>query len=318
MKAAFLDFATVGADELDLTPLYAALPELQLHEATAPGEVSARLSGCEAVLLNKVRLTRELLLAAPDLRFIGLTATGVDNIDLDCARERGIAVCNIRGYCTQSVVEHVFGVLLNLTHNLARFRQLVRDGAWARSDEFCLLNYPIRELSAMTLGIVGYGELGKGVARCGEYFGMRVLLAERPGASKAREGRVLFEELLQKVDVLSLHCPLTDATRGLIGAAQLEKMKSSALLINTARGALVDSAALVAALQGGKIAGAAIDVLREEPPVKGDPLLECTHPNLIITPHIAWGTVEARQSALNQLAETVLAFQRGERMNRVD
>jgi glycerate dehydrogenase len=318
MKAAFLDFATVGADELDLKPLYSALPELQLYESTATADLGERLAPCEAVLLNKVRLTRTVLEAAPRLRFIGLTATGTDNVDLECARERGIAVCNIRGYCTQSVVEHVFGVLLDLTHNLARFRQEVRDGAWARADEFCLLDFPIRELSAMTLGIVGYGELGRGVARCGEFFGMDVLIAERPGATELREGRLAFETLLTKADVLSLHCPLTPATRGLIGKRELAMMKNSAFLINTARGALVDSAALVAALQDGKIAGAAIDVLGQEPPVDGDALLDCAHPNLIVTPHVAWGTVEARQAGLDQLAAAVLAFGRGERMNRVD
>ncbi len=318
MKAAFLDFATVGADELDLATLRAALPDLELYQATAVAEVGERLAGCEVVLLNKVRLPRAVLQAATDLRFIGLTATGTDNIDLDCARQRGIAVCNIRGYCTQSVVEHVFGVLLNLTHNLARFRQLVQQGAWARSDEFCLLNFPIRELSALTLGVVGYGELGKGVARCGEFFGMDVLIAERPQASEVREGRIAFEALLEKADVLSLHCPLTPSTRGLIGERELATMKNSALLINTARGGLVDSAALVAALQKGEIAGAAIDVLPQEPPVAGDPLLDCAHPNLIVTPHIAWGTVEARQAGLDQLAAAFLAFQRGERMNRVD
>lgn len=318
MKAAFLDFATVGADELDLAQLRAALPTLLLHQSTTADEVVARIQHCEAVLLNKVKLTRDVLEAAPALRFIGLTATGVDNVDLECARERGIAVCNVRAYCTQSVVEHVFGSLLTLTHNLARFRELVRDGAWARADEFCLLNYPIRELSAMMLGIVGYGELGRGVAKSAEHFGMRVLIAERPGEKTARAGRTLLKDLLQQVDVLSLHCPLTPQTRGLIGARQLAQMKKSALLINTARGGLVDSAALVTALRDGEIAGAAIDVLPQEPPVNGDPLLAFEHPCLLVTPHIAWGTVEARQAALDQLAQAVLAFQRDERLNRVD
>ncbi|MBT8084998.1 MAG: D-2-hydroxyacid dehydrogenase [Woeseia sp.] len=318
MKAVFLDFATVGADELDLAPLYAALPTLELFESTAADQVVERIAASEVVLLNKVRLDRRTLQAAPELGFIGLTATGVDNVDLECARERGIAVCNVRGYCTQSVVEHVFGVLLNLTHNLARFQELVRAGAWSRSDEFCLLNYPIRELSAMTLGIVGHGELGSAVAQCAKYFGMRVLIAERPGATQQETGRVPLGELLSRVDVLSLHCPLTPATRNLIGQQELKRMKDSALLINTARGGLVDSTALVAALNEGKLAGAAIDVLPEEPPVQGDPLLECDHPNLIVTPHIAWGTVEARQAALSQLAEAVTAFQQGERMNRLD
>ena len=318
MKAAFLDFATVGADELDLQPLLDVLPDLKLYDTTTPDQVAGRIAACDAVLLNKVRLTRELFAAAPNLKFIGLTATGVDNVDIEAARERGIAVCNIRAYCTQSVVEHVFGVLLNLTHSLAHFQQAVRDGAWQDASEFCLLDFPIRELSAMTLGIVGHGELGQGVARTAKHFGMRVLVAQRPGTNKLSPGRVPLDELLRQSDVVSLHCPLTPATRQLIGERELALMKQTALLINTARGGLVDSAALVAALENGSIGGAAIDVLPQEPPVHGDPLLDCRHPNLIVTPHIAWGTREARQNALAQLAAAFQAFTRGERLNRVD
>lgn len=319
MNAAFLDFATVGAAELDTTPLSEVLPGLTIYDTTKRADVIGRVADLEYVLLNKVRLGREELEAAPDLRFIGLTATGVDNVDLEVARQRGIAVCNIRAYCTRSVVEHVFGVLLNLTHSLAQFRDAVRDGAWQRSEEFCLLDFPLRELSAMTMGIVGHGELGAGVAQTARHFGMNVLIARRPGAEAVPDdGRVRLDELLATADVVSLHCPLNDNTRKLIGARELSLMKKSAILINTARGGLIDSAALVVALENGDIGAAAIDVLPQEPPVDGDPLLECRLANLIVTPHIAWGTREARQNALNQLAGAVAAFQRGEEMNRVD
>ncbi len=319
MESVFLDFATVGATDLDTRPLSAVLPGLVIHDTTTSAQVAARIADAEFVLLNKVRIGAREMAAARDLRFIGLTATGSDNIDLAAAREHGIAVCNIRAYCTQSVVEHVFAVLLNLTHSIGRFHTAVQDGAWATSEEFCMLDYPIRELSAMTIGIVGHGDLGSGVADTARHFGMQVLIARRRGAEPADgDGRVDFDEMLERADVISLHCPLTDETRNLIGQRELSLMKKTAILVNTARGGLIDSAALAAALDEGRIGGAAIDVLQQEPPVDGDPLLECHSPRLIVTPHIAWGTREARQNGLNQLAECIAAFQRGERMNRID
>ncbi|MDZ7645349.1 MAG: D-2-hydroxyacid dehydrogenase [Woeseiaceae bacterium] len=318
MNAAFLDFATVGAGELDLTPLRNVLPALRVYDTTPPARVVERIVDAEVVLANKVRLTRAVLEQAPRVRFIGLTATGVDNVDIDAARERGIAVCNITAYCTQSVVEHVFGTLLTLTHSLHRFNAAVRGGAWQDSEEFCMLDYPLRELSAMTMGIVGHGDLGGAVAETARHFGMDVLVAQRPGTGPAGPDRVPLDDLLARADVVSLHCPLTDETANLIGERELSLMKRDAILVNTARGGLVDSAALVAALEAERLGGAAIDVLRQEPPVDGDPLLDCDSPRLFVTPHIAWGTREARQNAIDQLADNVAAFQRGERRNRVD
>jgi len=318
MKSVFLDFATVGAADLDTKPLSAVLPGLVIHDTTTSAQVAARIADAEFVLLNKVRIGDDEMEAARKLRFIGLTATGSDNIDLAAARERGIAVCNIRAYCTQSVVEHVFAVLLNLTHSIGCFHAAVREGAWAASEEFCMLDYPIRELSAMTMGIVGHGDLGSGVVETARHFGMQVLIARRRGAVATDDGRIDFDDMLQSADVVSLHCPLTDETRNLIGRRELALMKRTAILVNTARGGLVDSAALAAALDEGRIGGAAIDVLSQEPPVDGDPLLECDSPTLIVTPHIAWGTREARQNGLNQLAECIAAFQRGDRMHRID
>ncbi len=316
MKAVFLDYATMGAG-LDLSELESLVSELTLFDDSGADEVASRIADVDIVFTNKVLLTRALLEQSPELKFIALTATGTDNIDTECAKQRGIGVANIRGYCTQSVVEHVFGVLLTLTHSLNRYHNAVRNGAWQQSTDFCMLNYPVRELSAMSFGIVGYGSLGQGVARFAREFGAHVLVSARPGAGEVPADRVGFDEVLAVSDVVSLHCPLTDATRNLFGPEQFRAMKNDAILINTARGGLVDSQALVDALTGGEIAAAAIDVLPNEPPVDGDPLLDYEGSNLIVTPHIAWATDRARQNAIDELAANTKAFLAGMERNRV-
>ena len=316
MKAVFLDFGTMGAG-LDLRELESLVSELIVHENSPDETVAERIADAEIVFTNKIRLTRELLEQAPKLKFIALTATGTDNIDTACAKEHGIAVANIRHYCTQSVVEHVFGVLLSLTHSLERYHEAVRAGDWQQSTDFCMLQFPVRELSAMTLGIGGYGALGQGVARIAREFGMTVLVSARPGTDSVPDDRVAFDELLAKADVISLHCPLNDATRELFGAREFAAMKDSAILINTARGGLVESRALTDALASGQIAAAAIDVLPQEPPADSDPLLDYRGDNLVVTPHIAWATDEARQNAIDELAGNTRAFLNGTERNRV-
>ena len=316
MKAVFLDFATMGSG-LDLKELESLVSELVVHEDSPEDTVADRIADADIVFTNKIRLTRELLEHAPKLTFIALTATGTDNIDTDCAKEHGIGVANIRHYCTRSVVEHVFGVLLSLTHSLGQYRRSVRAGDWQRSSDFCLLHYPVRELSSMTLGVVGYGALGQGVARIGREFGMQILVAARPGSEQVPDDRVGFDRLLAEADVISLHCPLTDATRNLFGAPEFRAMRRSAILVNTARGGLVDSRALADALANGEIAAAAVDVLPNEPPVDGDPLLDYRGDNLIVTPHIAWATDEARQNAIDELAANTRAFLGGIERNRI-
>ncbi len=316
MKAVFLDYATMGPD-LDLTALQGQFSEFELFDDSGDDEIAARIKNAEFVFTNKIRLTNELLSEAKKLRFIGLTATGTDNIDLKTANEHGIAVANIRAYCTQSVVEHVMGTLLMLSHSLNRYDAAVKAGDWNEAGQFCMLNYPIRQLSGMTLGIVGYGSLGQGVATAARTFGMNVIVAARPGSSEVAADRVAFSELLASSDVISLHCPLTDDTRNLMNETTIAAMKPGAMLINTARGALVDAGALVAALRSGHIAGAAIDVLAQEPPVDGNVLLEYGSENLIITPHIAWATDRARQNAIDELAANAAAFVRGEERNRI-
>jgi glycerate dehydrogenase len=317
MKAVFLDFSTLGPDELDAGPVLEVLPEAEFFDSTEAGLTAERIRKAVFVLTNKVRLGEATLSSAKQLKFIGLTATGTDNVDLVAAQRLGIAVTNIRAYCTRSVVEHVFGVLLSLTHNLNRYHRAVREGDWRKADVFCLLEYPIRELSAMTLGVVGYGELGRGVADMARAFGMATLIARRRGAPAADDGRTDLEEVLERADIVSLHCPLLPETQNLLGTAEFRRMKQNAILINTARGGLVDSQALVDALREGKLAGAGIDVLREEPPARGDPLLDYDGDNLILTPHIAWATVEARQSAIDELAKNVVSFLAGGQRNRV-
>ena len=316
MKAVLLDWDTMGPG-LDISKLQALLAELEVFRNTENDDVAARIGDAAIVIGNKIRLTRSVFEACPDIRFVGLLATGTDNVDLAAARDHGVAVANIRAYCTQSVVEHVFGCLLNLAHNLGNYSADVRNGAWQTARNFCLITHPITELSSMTLGIVGFGALGQGVARVAETFNMDVLVAARPGSDTVPEDRVSMSQLLERCDAISLHCPLTDATRGLFGAAEFRAMKKSAFLINTARGGLVDSQALTDALRDGEIAAAAIDVLPEEPPVDGDQLLDYAGNNLIVTPHIAWGTLQARQNAIDELTANIAEFLEGKERNRV-
>ena len=317
MKAAFLDFSTVDLlGDLDLRRLRAGLPDLVVHDATPDDEVDARLEGLGIVLMNSVRLTRERLAAHPSIRLVALTATGTNNVDLEAARELGIAVCNITDYCTRSVAQHVFATLLALTHHLRDYDRALKAGAWEQPDARRIPNYPIRELAGLNLGLVGHGTLGRSVARVAEAFEMHVLIAARPGEAPA-PGRWPLAELLPLVDVLSLHCPITAATRNLIGAAELALMKPDAVLINTARGGLVDAAALAAAPPSRPSRSAAIDVLAEEPPVSGNPLLAPDLGSVIITPHTAWAAREARQRAIDELAANVETFLAGGRRNRV-
>lgn len=327
MRAAFLDFASLGPEDLDCRALHDRLPGIALYSHTAPDELAQRIADRELLIVNKAHLGAHAMDAAPALRLICAVATGTDNIDLEAARRRDIAVYNIRDYCTASVAQHVFALVLALTQRLDEWRALLASGGWSRSQHFCLLDYPFGELAGRTLGVVGLGRLGQGVARVGMAFGMRVVAAHslRPGAdgeattSPAAPGitRLPLEQLLASADVVSLHCPLTPETRGIINARTLGLMRSDALLVNTARGGLVDSEALLAALQAGRIAGAGIDVLPEEPPPAQDPLLCWQSPRLLVTPHVAWAAREARQRALDQVLENVADWQAGRTGRRV-
>jgi glycerate dehydrogenase len=315
LKTVFLDYDTVSNGDLDTTRLREAAGTLVLYESDE-SKIAERIDDAEVALVNKLELSRELLLGAPRLKLVALAATGTNNVDLIAARERGIAVCNVRAYCTASVVQHVWGLILSLTQHVYEFSRLAQNGAWTKDEAGAVLSHPIRELQGRVFGVVGWGELGRGAARVAETFGMRVMIANRRGETPA-PGRTELDELLATADIVSLHCPLTDSTRGLIGARELALMKPDALLINTARGALVDGAALAAALKAGRLGGAGIDVLPQEPPMIGDPLLDGKIPNLVVTPHIAWAAREARQRCIDEMAANIRDFRSGGRRGRV-
>jgi len=300
----FLDLESVDRGDLDRRRLRAACEHWDLHPATRPGEVAARIREAEVVVTNKVVLDANLMCAAPALRLVCIAATGTNNVDLNAAARLGIPVRNVRGYATASVVQHVFAVILSHYTRLADYRASVAAGAWSRAPHFCLLDHPIEEIAGRTLGIIGLGELGSAVARVAQAFGMGVLIARRNDAD-TRPGRVALRDLLPRVDVLSLHCPLTSETRGLIGAAELELMRRDALLINTARGGIVDETDLLEALRHRRIGAAALDVLTREPPPADHPLLAAGIPNLSITPHIAWASRAARQRLLDAVADNI-------------
>ena len=317
MRSIFLDFDTVSAGDLDPAPLQDAAPQLELAAGVRQEDVASAIAGRDIVLLNKLRITREIIATSPRLKLVALAATGTNNIDLDAARERGVAVCNIRDYCTPSVVQHVLAVMLALTHRLADYSRAAVDGTWTRSPHFTVLEYPIRELRGRTLGVIGFGVLGQAVARaCESALGMRVLVAARVG-SEVSAGRVPLDTLLADADVITLHCPLTPDTTGLIDARRLGLMKRDALIINTARGALIDLAALAEALRQGQLGGAAIDVLPQEPPTAGSPLFDPDLRSLIVTPHVAWAARESRQRCLAEMAANVRDFIAGGQRGRV-
>jgi len=287
---------------------------------TRPEQVVERLAGANIAITNKVAISAAAVDALTDLKMIAVSATGTNNVDLDACRARGIAVSNIRGYAEHTVPEHVFALLLALSRNLIAWRATIQSGGWQRSEQFCLFDHPISDLHGATLGLIGSGSLGGGVARLAEAFGMRVLRAEHKGSTSIRHGYVAFEDALATADAISLHCPLTEATRHLIGEPELRAMKPSALLINTARGGIVDEVALARALREGWIAGAGFDVLTTEPPPDDHPLLDpalLALPNFLLTPHVAWASRPAMQALADQLIDNIEAFAAGSPRNRV-
>ncbi len=317
MKGVFLDLGSLDNQDLDFSVIEQLPVAWHYHASTRPDQLVSRLQDAEIVVTNKVILNAATLARLPQLKLICVAATGVNNVDLAAARDNGIPVCNVTGYATPSVVQHVFMLIFCLLRRLPAYTSALRQGRWQQSEHFCLLDYRIEELQGKTLGIIGYGELGQAVAAAAQIFGLSLLIAQRDEEDQ-RPGRVSLEQLLQEADIISLHCPLTENTRNLIGAEQLALMKSDAILINTARGGIVDETALYQALQEGRIGGAGIDVLADEPPPANHPLLQITLDNLIVTPHIAWASRAARQRLVNQLAGNVASYLAGEELaNRV-
>ncbi|NVD07552.1 D-2-hydroxyacid dehydrogenase [Vibrio sp. JPW-9-11-11] len=312
----FLDRATI--------PTQIQLPHLPFehqwleYDFTAPGEVVDRLQPAQIAITNKVVLDRSILMQLPNLKMIAVAATGINNVDIDACDEFGIAVTNIRGYATQSVPEHVLAMIFALKRNLKGYHNDIAAGEWQRHKQFCFFTHPIRDVAGATLGIIGSGALGQATARLAKAVGMNVLFAERKGAAQCRDGFLPFERVLALSDVITLHCPLNDETRHLIGRQELASMKSSSVVINTGRGGLVDEEALVDALKQGGICAAGVDVFTDEPADESNSLIANMHlPNLLLTPHVAWGSDSAIQKLADILIENIAAFLEGKEHNRV-
>lgn len=309
-KLVFLDAGTLAG--IDLSALQPAGATLQCFDHTPRAEIVNRLQHASVAITNKVELTDSIMRQLPALKLICVAATGVNNIDLQAAAQLGIKVANVRGYANTAVPQHVMALLLALTNKVAQYHQATQQGRWSQSRHFCLLDYPLAELAEKTFVVVGYGALGQASAKLATAFGMNIVIAEQPHARLCRPGRVAFHQALAQADVISLHCPLTADTEHLFNAQVFALLKPTAVLINTARGGLIDEVALLKALQNGQLAGAALDVLHQEPPAPDNPLLNAGLANLIITPHMAWATAEARQRMVAQLASHIAAFFKGQ------
>jgi len=289
------------------------------YPLTAPDEILPRLRDASIAITNKVVLSGDILAQLPQLRMIAGAATGTDNLDLDWCRAHGIVVSNIRGYAEHAVPEHVMMLILALRRQLLAYRADLAAGKWQAAPMFCFFDHPIRDLHGSALGLIGRGSLGQAVARLADAFGMRLLWGEHKDAALVRPDYVAFDRLIAEADVISLHCPLNNQTRGMIGAAELAAMKPGAILINTARGGLVDELALVGALKAGRIA-AGFDVAAKEPPRAADPLLDpelLSAPNFILTPHVGWASESAMQALADQLIDNLEAYVGGSPRNRL-
>lgn len=302
----FADAATLG--DADLSALHLANCQLQVYAHSSADELPARLQDADIAIVNKCRLDAALIAKLPRLKAIMVAATGMDNIDLQAARAAGIQVFNVTDYAGTAVPQHVFALLLALSNQLFSYSTAVQRGDWSRSQSFCLLDYPIFELAGKTMVIVGYGVLGQATAALARAFGMRVLIAERPDATLIRDGRTAFNAALAQADVVSLHCPLTEQTRHLLNQQSLALLKTGAIIINTARGGLIEPEALLHALHSGQVSAAALDVLSIEPPPASDLLVNSKLPNLLLTPHIGWASREARARMVEKLVYNIHTF----------
>lgn len=316
MKIVLLDAYTANPGDVSWAPLE-SIASCEIHPRTPLAETVARCADAEIIITNKALLNREIIESLPKLKYIGVTATGYNIVDVAAAKERGIIVTNVPGYSSPAVAQLVFSLILELTNNVGHHAQTVRDGRWVACPDFCYWDHPIIELSGRTLGIIGYGDIGSSVAKIALAFGMKVLASKRDWKTPPPEGvtPASIDEVFQNSDVISLHCPLTDATKNLVGERTLSLMKPTAYIINTGRGPLVDEAALAQALNAGRIAGAGLDVLSVEPPKADNPLL--TAKNCLITPHIGWASREARVRLIDIVASNLKAFLDGKSVNVV-
>lgn len=320
MKGVILDAASLGND-IDLSPILETLESWDVYASTSPSETVDRIRDAQVVLSNKVILAEEHFRASPKLRLIAVLATGTNNIDLEAARAADIIVSNARGYSTDSVVQHTLSLMFSLLGNTNSYQSASRDDRWLKSPFFCYFERPIIGMKGKTLGIVGYGSQGQALSHIAKTLGFKVMIAARRGQSPSIKDGVQRHDLstvLKEADVLSLHCPLSPASENLISMAELKQMKRSAVLINCARGGIVHEQDLAEALNKDLIAGAGLDVLSQEPPKPDHPLIVCKHPNLIITPHIAWGNKESREALIQQTVANITGFVQGEPQNIVE
>ncbi|CAH7002639.1 putative 2-hydroxyacid dehydrogenase HI_1556 [Vibrio chagasii] len=317
LKVVFLDRATIPS-QIHLKPL-SFEHEWVEYDFTAPEQVSERVEEADVVITNKVVLNESNLASAKKLKLIAVSATGVNNVDVEYCKSKNIAVANVQGYATQSVPEHVIAMLFALKRNLVGYHKDIEAGEWQKDKQFCFFTHPIQDVAGSTLGLMGSGSLGKATAMLAKAIGMKVMFAERKGAEPCREGYLPFDTVLQQADAISLHCPLTDATQNLISERELTMMKSSAVLINAGRGGLVDEQALVEALKKHEIAGAGMDVFTQEPADNSNPLLANSHlPNLLLTPHVAWGSDSSIQKLSDILMDNIDGFIAGSPQNIVN
>ena len=313
-----LQIVVLDRDTLVNRPFEFDFPHtLSSYGTTEAHETLARIRGADIIITNKVVISAEHIAANPQLKLIALAATGVNNVDVEAAKQNGTAVCNIRAYGNESVAEHAFMMMITLMRNLPAYQRDVAAGLWENSPFFCYLGAPMRDLNGKTLAIFGRGNIGKTLATYAQAFKMNVVFAEHKNAQSIRDGYVSFDEAIRSADVVSLNCPLTPQTANMIGEAELQQMKPGAILINCGRGGLVDEAALVAALKYGQIGGAGFDVLTQEPPRDGNPLLKARLPNLIVTPHIAWASQEAANRLFDILLDNINHFVAGNPQNLV-
>ncbi len=304
-----LDADTLAGADLSVLQINGSV--LQCYPTTTPAELAERIRHATVIITNKVVIDAAALASATKLRLICIAATGTNNVDLVAATARHIQVCNVRDYALAAVPQHAMALLLALNNHLVPQQHAIFSGLWSQSPVFCLHQQPIESLQDKIFTVVGFGGLGQATARLAQAFGMQICIAERPDANEIRPGRTAFRTALAQADVLSLHCPALPNQPALLGAEQLSWLKPTALLINTARGALIDEAALLSALQQGQLAGAALDVLTEEPPAANHPLLQAGLPNLLLSPHLAWATTTSIKMLVNQLAENIQAFNAG-------
>lgn len=316
MKIVFLDRETISPRTRVRRPAFDH--EWVEYPRTSPAEVADRLRDADVAIVNKVKLPADVLAQAPRLRLIAVAATGTDNIDLAACQARGIVVSNVRNYATHTVPEHTFALIFALRRSICAYQSAVRAGRWQQAAQFCFFDHPIRDLAGSALGVIGDGALGQAVAAMGRALGMRVLMSGHKGRTDQGSLYTPFEETLRQSDVLTLHCPLNAGTRNMIAAPEFAQMARRPLLINTARGGLVDEAAVAAALDAGQISGAAFDVTSVEPPPADHPFMPLlARPDFLLTPHVAWASAEAIQALADQLIDNVEAFVAGRPVNAV-